>query len=61
MEVFARTFLSRKVLELGLISLSMAAILLHVPWVAETASGEPVHFIIVHTNNVNAHLFGCPT
>ncbi len=61
MEVFARTFLSRKVLELGLICFSMAAILFQVPALAETASGEPAHFAIVHTNNVNAHLFGCPT
>lgn len=61
MRVFTRTFFSRRIPGSCLISMSILAILFHVPRMAEGASAQPAQFVIVHTNNVNAHLFGCPT
>ncbi len=61
MGAFTAGFFSRRVSWPGLVSMAIVAILLRVPRMPEAASGGPAHLDIVHTNNVNGHLFGCPT
>jgi hypothetical protein len=46
---------------LGLVLLVVAGALLLAVCITEAAFGDPTQFVIVHTNNVNGHLFGCPT